>query len=131
VDSVGGGICQVSSTLYCATLYADLEIVFRINHGFKSNYIGLGLDATVSWGRPDFQFRNNFNFPIMLKAEATDTHVKIKILGTDEKDYYIEMTSGYSEDDLNIYCWTYKNKYDKETKELISKEREAYSRYSK
>lgn len=131
VDSVGGGICQVSSTLYCATLYADLEIVFRVNHGFKSNYIGLGLDATVSWGKPDFQFRNNFNFPIQLKAETTDSHVKIWIMGTDEKDYYIKMTSGYSDDDDNIYCWTYKNKYDKETDQLISKEKEAYSRYSK
>ena len=131
VDSIGGGICQVSSTLYCATLYADMEIVFRINHGYKSSYIGLGLDATVSWGKPDFQFRNSSNFPIMLKAEATDTHVKIKILGTEVRDYYVKMTSGYTEDDDSIYCWSYKSKYDRETNELISKEKEAYSRYSK
>lgn len=131
VDSIGGGICQVSSTLYCATLYADMEIIFRVNHGFRSNYIGLGLDATVSWGKPDFQFRNNSNFPIMIQAEDSDDHVKIRIMGTEERDYYIKMTSGYSEDDDNIYCWTYKNKYDRETDELISKEKEAYSRYSK
>jgi vancomycin resistance protein YoaR len=131
VDSIGGGICQVSSTLYCATLYADMETVFRINHGYKSSYIGLGLDATVSWGKPDFQFRNSSNFPIMLKAETTDTHVKIKILGTEVRDYYVKMTSGYTEDDDSIYCWSYKSKYDRETNELISKEKEAYSRYSK
>lgn len=131
VDSIGGGICQVSSTLYYATLIADMEIVFRVNHGFKSSYIGVGLDATVNWGGPDFQFRNNSHFPIMLKAEVSDGMVKVRILGTDEKDYYVKMTSGYSEDDLYIYSWSYKSKYDKETDELISKEKEAYSCYMK
>ena len=131
VDSIGGGVCQVSSTLYNAALQADMEIVFRINHGYRSGYIGIGLDATVNWGGPDFQFRNNFHFPVMIKAEVSDGYVKVRLLGTDEKDYYIVMTSGYSEGDDYYTAWSYKNKYDKKTGELISKEREAFSRYMK
>ena len=131
VNSIGGGVCQVSTTLYNACLLSDMEIVFRVNHGYKSSYIAIGLDATVNWGGPDFKFRNNSHFPIMLKAEVSGGFVKVKILGTDEKDYYIKMTSGYSEDDNYYYSWSYKNKYDKETDELISREKEAYSSYMK
>ena len=131
VNSTGGGVCQLSSTLYNAALIADMEILFRVNHGFRSSYIGIGLDATVNWGGPDFQFRNNSHFPVMIKAEVSDGYVKFRLLGTDEKDYYIVMTSGYSEDGDYYTSWSYKNKYDKETGELISKEREAFSRYMK
>ena len=131
VNSIGGGVCQVSTTLYNSALLADMEITERINHGFKSGYIGVGLDATVSWGGPDFKFRNNSHFPVMIQAEVSDGYVKIRLMGTDEKDYYIKMTSGYSEDATNIYAWSYKSKYDKETDELISREKEAYSHYMK
>lgn len=131
VNSPGGGVCQISTTLYNAALLADTEIIFRINHGYRSGYIGIGLDATVNWGGPDFQFRNSFHFPMMIKAEVSDGYVKIKLLGTDEKDYYVVMTSGYSEEDDYYTAWSYKSKYDKETGELISKEREAFSRYMK
>ena len=131
VNSPGGGVCQISTTLYNAALLADTEIIFRINHGYRSGYIGIGLDATVNWGGPDFQFRNSFHFPMMIKAEVSDGYVKIKLLGTDEKDYYVVMTSGYSEEDDYYTSWSYKSKYDKETGELISKEREAFSRYMK
>ncbi len=54
VQELGGGICQVSSTLYAATLYANLEIVERHNHTYASSYIDLGMDATVSWEGPDY-----------------------------------------------------------------------------
>ena len=50
VDSPGGGICQVSSTLYLASVYSELTIVERRNHGYPVSYIPLGMDATVSWG---------------------------------------------------------------------------------
>lgn len=131
VNSPGGGVCQISTTLYNAALLADTEIIFRINHGYRSGYIGIGLDATVNWGGPDFQFRNSFHFPMMIKAEVSDGYVKIKLLGTDEKDYYVVMTSGYNEEEDYYTSWSYKSKYDKETGELISKEREAFSRYMK
>lgn len=156
VDSVGGGICQVSSTLYCSTLVADLEIVTRTNHSFPVSYIDYGMDATVSWGSPDFKFRNNTNYPIKIEAEVSDGYVKIQILGTDEKDYYIEMSyvitntykpeteyeefeynnaEGYLDGDViqegttGYYVKTYKNKYSKETGALLSKDFVANSQY--
>ena len=156
IDSIGGGICQCSSTLYYCTLLADLEIVDRINHGLPVTYMEYGMDATVSWGGPDFQFRNNSNFPIKLKAEVSDGYVKMQILGTDEKDYYVKMEyeftgweyhetvyeehdkdSGYYDGQVlqggsdGIYVKTYKCKYNKDTNELISRDFEARSHYKR
>ena len=65
----------------------------------------------------------------MIKAEVSDGHMKMKMLGTDEKDYYIEMRSSRFEDEYRIYSKSYKFKYDKETKELLSKDMEALSTY--
>ena len=129
VQSFGGGICQGSSTLYYCTLIADLEIVHRVNHGYTVSYIPIGLDATVNWGKPDYQFRNNFHFPIKLTAKVEDGYVKMQILGTDEKDYYVEMESEASYGADYIYAKSYKCKYDKATGELISRELEARSNY--
>jgi vancomycin resistance protein YoaR len=66
VQELGGGICQVSSTLYCAVLYANLEITDRTCHYFPVDYLPSGLDATVSWKSPDFKFKNNRDYPIKL-----------------------------------------------------------------
>ena len=129
VQSVGGGICQGSSTLYLACLYADLEIVFRINHGYTSTYIDPGLDATVNWGGPDYQFRNNTHFPIQLKAEVSDGYMKMWILGTEERDYYVKMDTEVTYGADTIYAKSYKCKYDRQTDELISRELEARSNY--
>ena len=131
-NAIGGGVCQGSSTLYNCVLLADLEVVQRFSHGATVSYLPLGLDAAVNWGTTDFQFRNNFHFPIKIEAEATEDLVKMKILGTDEKDYYIVMTTGSdtTKPDV-IYAVSYKNKYSKETGELISKDREAYSTYNR
>ena len=131
VDQVGGGVCQGSTTLYNCVLLADLEVVFRACHGAKVGYVPLGLDASVNWLTTDFKFKNNWNFPIKLQAEVSDGYVKMKILGTDEKDYYIKMTAGQGEDDVAWYARSWKNKYDKKTDELISKETEAFSTYYK
>ena len=129
VQSYGGGICQGSSTVYCATLYADLEIVQRINHGMKVGYMDPGLDATVSWWGPDFQFRNSTNFPIKIAAELSDGYVKVTILGTEERDYYVEMETESTWGKEVLYAKSYKCKYDRETGELISRELEARSNY--
>jgi len=85
VDSIGGGVCQGSSTLYYAALLADMEIIFRINHGFPVNYLPWGLDATVNWGGPDLKFKNSSNYPVMLKAEVSDGYMKMWIMGTEER----------------------------------------------
>lgn len=95
VDMYGGGACQASSTLYAAALYANLEIVQRVNHGFTSDYIGLGLDATVAEGGPEFEFRNNTPYPIKVKAEFYTSggkdYLKITLLGTKTDDSYVKM----------------------------------------
>ena len=64
VEQLGGGICQVSSTLFAAVLHTDLEIVTRANHSMPVSYLPMGMDATVSWGGPEFKFKNNFSYPI-------------------------------------------------------------------
>ena len=91
VVSYGGGICQPSSCLYYCTLIADLEIVERVNHYYISDYVPYGMDATVSWGGPDFKFRNNTDYPIRIEATASGGTTTVKIIGTDTKDYYIKM----------------------------------------
>lgn len=156
VLELGGGICQVSSTLYYASLLADMKIVTRSAHSFVSSYITYGMDATVSWGGPEFRFSNNTDYPIRIDAEVSDGYVKISIVGTDEKDYYVKMEyqilsitdyeteyrdfdadneKGYKDGDVVQTAYTgytvrtYRCKYDKKTDELISREEEDISRY--
>ncbi len=158
VDTIGGGICQVSSTIYYCTLIADLEIVNRLPHSYVSSYMPMGMDATVSWGGPDFTFRNNTNYPIRIETWVADGYVHCKLIGTDEKDYYIVMEyevigsqsadtvyeeypennkEGYRDGEVIQTAYrgytvkTYKCKYDKETDELISREYDRTSTYKK
>ncbi len=131
VDSPGGGVCQGTTTLYNCVLLADLEVVQRLCHGARVGYVPLGLDAAVNWLTTDFQFRNNWNLPIQIRAWLEDGYMKMQILGTDEKDYYIKMETGTGEDDFAYYARSYKCKYSKETDELLSREVEAYSTYYK
>ncbi len=85
VKDVGGGICQVTSTLYYAVLFADLEVIERVNHMFAVSYIPLGIDATVAYGSVDFRFRNNTAWPVRLECVVTaDNKLHVKILGTNE-----------------------------------------------
>ena len=130
-DAVGGGVCQGSTTLYNCVLLADLEVVFRACHGAKVTYVPAGLDASVNWLTTDFQFRNQYRFPVKIRAEVSDGYVKMKLLGTDEKDYYVVMETRSGDDDLAVYARSYKCKYDKTTDELLSREIEAYSTYYK
>ncbi len=94
VQEVGGGICQVSSTLYCATMYSQLETVSRTNHYFKVGYLDFGMDATVSWPKPDFKFKNNRDYPIKIHAFCNDedSSLTIEILGTNLDGSYVEIT---------------------------------------
>ncbi|MDD7650978.1 MAG: VanW family protein, partial [Firmicutes bacterium] len=151
---VGGGVCQVASTLYVCTLYADLEVVERAVHTFEVSYVPLGLDATVYWGSLDYKFRNNTDYPIRIDASVHDGVVDISFVGTETKDYYIEMrteitsttpwktvekeiTDGSYEDGETITspytgytAKSYKQKWDRATETMISEEFEADSRYT-
>lgn len=82
---IGGGICQVSSTLYNAALKANLEIVERNPHIFMVAYVPLGCDATVSYGTEDLKFTNNTNWPVRIDGQVTsDNKVEFFIVGTNE-----------------------------------------------
>lgn len=94
VQAYGGGICQVSTTLYNAVLYANLEIVERYNHSYAVSYVPAGRDATVSYGGKDFKFKNIRNYPIKIVANAKNGVVSVSIAGIEEeKEYEIELTS--------------------------------------
>ena len=158
VETLGGGICQVSSTIYYCCLIADLEIVNRLPHSYVSSYMPMGMDATVSWGGPEFTFRNNTNYPIRIETWVEGGYVHCKLVGTDEKDYYIVMEyevigsesagtiyeeypannkEGYKDGEVIQTAYrgytvkTYKCKYDKNTDELIAREFDQTSKYKK
>lgn len=82
VDGLGGGICQVSSTLYMASMKADLKTVSRRNHSFYVDYAPKAQDATVVYGSIDFQFENDSPYPIKILAYAENNFVRVTIKGT-------------------------------------------------
>lgn len=88
VDGIGGGICQVSSTLYNAALEANLEIVDRKNHYFITGYVSASRDATVSYGTIDFKFKNSRNYPIKINCTAQNGICQIVINGINEEVEY-------------------------------------------
>lgn len=90
-DGVGGGICQVSSTIYYAALRADLEIVERSAHSRMVTYVPLGEDATVAWGSKDFRFKNNTDYPIRIDTTAGKSSIKIHLIGTKTSDKVVKM----------------------------------------
>ncbi len=86
VDGLGGGICQVSSTIFEAVLRADMEIVERYNHSLKIGYVPMGGDATVDWGGLDFQFKNNKECPIKLEFSVGGGALKCKVLASEKTE---------------------------------------------
>ena len=88
VDGIGGGICQISSTLYNAVLKANLEIVERRNHQFITSYVEEGRDATVAYGVTDFKFKNSRKYAIKIKASASNGVATIEIFGIKEDVEY-------------------------------------------
>lgn len=81
VEGVGGGLCQVSSTLYNAVRRAGLEIVERHHHARAVHYVPRGQDATIAWPHLDFRFRNNRRTPILLKAYVRGGALVISVYG--------------------------------------------------
>jgi len=94
VQAYGGGVCQVSTTIYNAVLYANLEIIERHNHSYSVAYVPAGRDATVSYGGKDFKFKNSRTYPIRIDANAKNGVISVTITGIkEEKEYDIELTS--------------------------------------
>lgn len=84
VDGIGGGICQVSTTLYHAVMKTGLGFYERLNHSLPSSYSELGQDATVSWGSIDYQFTNTFDYPIFIEGYTKDKEVFVNIYSNKE-----------------------------------------------
>ena len=81
IDGLGGGICQVSSTLYNAVIKADLEILERKNHSLPVSYVKLGTDATVVYGVIDFRFRNNQQYPVRIESKVSGSTLTVEVCG--------------------------------------------------
>lgn len=94
IDGLGGGICQISTTLFNAALYANLEIVERRNHQFVPSYVVAGRDATVVYGSQDFKFKNIRNYPIKINCSVSGGIAKFDIYGLREgTEYNVDVSS--------------------------------------
>ena len=91
-DELGGGVCQVASTIYYCALMANQEIVERKEHRYLVTYVPKGMDATVYWGSLDFKFKNVSGYPMKIEANTENNCVNIKLLGTNETGEYAVMT---------------------------------------
>jgi len=152
VDEIGGGICQTSSTLYLACLRSNLAITERYAHRYTPAYIDWGLDATVSWGGPDYKFSNDTDCPVKIVTSYSGGYLTVKLLGTNVDGTSVKMTTEvlsktpwetvYEEDDSlpagteqvkvtpygGAKVKSYRNVYDKNG-QLISSAFEASSDY--
>ena len=140
VQEVGGGICQVSSALYYAALLANLQIDIRSCHYFPVAYLPAGLDATVSWGGPEFRFTNNRDWPVRIEAsvDRASNTVSVHIVGTNTDGSYVVMEHAvtgyvygnpqYPETPTGYRAQTHRCVYDADGN-LISRTLEANSEY--
>lgn len=88
-QGMGGGVCQVSSTLYNAVIYANLEIVQRDNHGYTVAYVACSRDATIYYPYIDFKFKNTREYPVKIVAEYNNAgKITFSIFGTKEENEY-------------------------------------------
>lgn len=130
VQEVGGGICQVSSTLYYCALISNLEIVDRTCHYFGVSYLPAGLDATVSWPTPDFKFKNDTDYPIKITAsvDKAQNTLTVQINGSNPDGIKVELSTQTWQLADGYGAQSYRSVYDKDGN-LISKTDEAKSRY--
>ncbi len=154
LPELGGGVCQVASTIYYCTLHMDLEQVERTEHMFVVTYVDMGMDATIYWGSLDYKFRNTLDYPIKIQANIDDGSCNITFWGEKPLEKKVEMSysilsttpweeveevdeekePGFREEKCTPYTGykvvTYKKVFDLDGKELSSGV-EAYSTYEK
>ena len=110
IDGIGGGICQISSTLYNAVVCANLDVTERYNHQFITSYVQPGRDATVAYGSKDFKFINNRTYPIRIDVYITGGIAKVDIYGIkEEKEKQIDI------DVETLTTIPYETKYQKDS----------------
>lgn len=87
-EDIGGGICQVSSTLFNAVDLKGIQIVERYEHSRRVPYVPPGRDATVSWWGPDFVFKNMYNQPVLLRAQSKNGKMTVRIFSSEDVEYF-------------------------------------------
>lgn len=90
---IGGGVCQVSTTLYRAALKSDMEITSRQNHGLPVSYVPMGQDATVAYGYIDLKFRNNKEYPVYIEGFVRGGEIHVRLYGKKTDDIYVDLES--------------------------------------
>jgi len=94
IDEIGGGVCQVSSTLYNAVLKSNLYITERKNHSKIISYVPMGQDAMIAYGASDFKFKNNYSYPILLEVIVKNKEITFNIFSNEEeRDPHYEIRS--------------------------------------
>lgn len=91
VDSPGGGVCQVSTTLYNTLLLADMQIIERSSHSLVVSYVPLGQDAAVSYGGKDLKFKNNYGTYLIIKSKVVGNAITFKLFGDIRNKKYIRI----------------------------------------
>lgn len=132
VDGLGGGICQITSTLYNAVLYANLEIVERSNHQFVPSYVTASRDATVVYGSIDFKFRNNRNYPIKLICSVANGVASFQIFGLKTDNEYEVVISSYETGRTSNAIYSEAYKILKQNGQIVDKQllsRDVYKRH--
>lgn len=95
VLDLGGGLCQVSTTLYTAVIWAELEVLERDCHAFPSDYVSMGLDAAVAQGYIDFRFKNDSGYPIYIVMWCGGGELGAQIYGKEIHDDSREISFDY------------------------------------
>lgn len=93
VDEIGGGICQVSSTIYLTSLRSNMAILERQNHSYAVGYVPDGMDATVYFGSLDFRFQNNTAYPVKMVVTMQNRKLTVELVGTKVDDVTVKMES--------------------------------------
>lgn len=96
-DGIGGGVCQVSSTLYNALLLGGVDITQRTNHSFPIGYVPIGRDATVAESGPDLKYKNNYDFPVYIKTYAYNGVMTAQVYGDTFRNKNVEVYSEVTE----------------------------------
>lgn len=121
IQEVGGGICQVSSTIFAAALYTELSINERRNHSMPVSYLPLGMDAAVSWGDIDFSFTNTYKYPVKLNVYFDGGTLTAEFVGTKENDHIIDVSLETLEEySINTYRVIYDSSWNRLSSDQIT-----------
>lgn len=130
IQAYGGGICQVSTTIFAAAIYANLDILEHWNHDYISSYIEAGMDAAVAWDVLDMRIANSSPYPVKIDVRCTDENLTVTLLGTKTDDAVVEVETVVLENSPphTLEIETYRKVYT-ENKRHVFREKVAYSSY--